>query len=38
MDEDALRKGLQQHKIGVGMALVGVLAAAFLARKQMRKS
>lgn len=38
MDEDTLRKGIAQHKTGFGMLLVGALAAAFFARKKMRKN
>lgn len=38
MDEDGLRNGLAQHKAGFGMLLVGALAAAFFARKKMRKT
>lgn len=38
MDEHAVRNRLAQHKAGFGMLLVGALAAAFFARKQMRKN
>lgn len=35
MDSEALRNGLAQHKVGVGMLLVGALAAAFFARRRL---